>query len=167
MEVIRQHAAESATDDEGDIYVIGPHEGKELQLMLRGEKGLARFCTTENLTPEQVGDLGFEPYVKDGTFKMHVSRSQSGPLIETRYYYLPQEEWRLKLDLLVAELMHTSVMSNFTPEDLLRLDGWLLGYSGEDIEDFICQWNARKSAKDPTLAKKPPGGGSNRDSSPP
>lgn len=138
--------------------MIGPHEGKELQLMLRGEKGLARFSVTQNLTPEQVGDVDFEPYVKNGTIKMHVSHSQSEPGIETRHYYLPHEEWRLKLDLLVNELMHTSAMKYFTPEDLFRLDGWLLGYSGEDIDDFICQWKARKSAADITLTKNPPSG---------
>ncbi|WP_273794352.1 hemin receptor [Brucella intermedia] len=125
--------------------MIGPHDGKELALLLSGEKGVARFSVTENLSPEDVGDAEFEPHVRAGKIKKHIVHSKSGPPIETRYYYLAHEEWRLKLDLLISELMHTPAMKEFTSEDLYRLDGWLLGYDAEDVEDFIAQWKERRN----------------------
>ncbi len=117
--------------------MIGPHNGKELELMLAGKKRFARFSAEAGLSPEEAGDAGFEPHVAAGRIKKFVHASQTGPAVETRYYCLPGEEWRVKLDLLVSRDQHTERMKDFAWEDLVRMDGWLLGYEAEDIEDFV------------------------------
>lgn len=116
--------------------MIGPHNGRELELMLSGEKKFARF-TLELDSPHEVGDEEFAPHVESGRIRKHVVLSETGPRCERRYYYLDGEEWRVKLDLLITRCLHTAMVPDFGPEDLHRMDGWLLGYAAEDIEDFV------------------------------
>ncbi|WP_273728092.1 hemin receptor [Brucella gallinifaecis] len=123
--------------------MIGPHNENELELMLSGDKRMARF-TVDLEHPELAGDNGFAPYVAAGKIHKFVAKSEYGPPSERRYYFLEGEEWRVKTSELVWQLMGSPALAHFTPEDLHRLDGWLLGYTQEDINDFIEQLNKRQ-----------------------
>jgi hypothetical protein len=50
-------------------------------------------------------------------------------------YALPEEEWRIRALLLVQNL-YNSLLPGWRP-DLERVIGLLLGYSEQDIEDFL------------------------------
>jgi len=67
---------------------IGPQEGKHLNLMLKGMKPMSILF----LPQEQ---QAFEPYIKDGTFKL-VAKDESNPGLPAWYVSLPGEEWRVK-----------------------------------------------------------------------
>lgn len=122
--------------------MIGPHNYKELELMLAGLKPMAHFSIELDF-PETAIDQGFDQHVKSGKIKKYCVKSTDGPPIERRYYYLEGEEWRVKISELIWKCISLKLLSGFTPDDLHRLDGWLLGYTKEDIEDFIQQSNAR------------------------
>ncbi|MBD8555622.1 hemin receptor [Rhizobium sp. CFBP 8762] len=124
---------------------IGPHKNRELELMLTGHKPFATFTSEPGMTPDDVGDAAFKPYVERGDILMFVRRYSiggdgNGPRaeFEQRQYCLPGEEWRAKLSALISEMcMDGRAHKLFTPDDLHRLDGTLLGYPKESIEAFI------------------------------
>jgi len=105
--------------------------------MLKGEKPFALFWLEPGMEAEDVGDDGFEEFVKNGKISRLVDvDADTG--IETRRYSLPTEEWRAKLSLLMSRLCKDrALLDTFTPDDLARMEGVLLGYSKESIEAFI------------------------------
>ena len=128
-------------------HMIGPHNYKELELMLAGLKPMARFTIELDFPETGKIDQGFDQHVKSGKIKKYYVKSTNGLPTERRYYYLEGEEWRVKTCELMWACIGSKFLSAFTPDDLHRLDGWLLGYAKEDIEDFIQQSNARKTNK--------------------
>ncbi len=118
---------------------IGPHNGRELELMLSGRKPLAIFSAEPGMAPEHVGDSGFARHVERGEI-LFFSWVEPHFGIEWRAYCLPTEEWRAKLCLLLWKMDSDGTRRDvFTPADLSRLHGTLLGYSKEDIELFIAR----------------------------
>lgn len=116
---------------------IGPHNGRELELMLARQKPLAKF-TRELVAPEyDYGDEGFAEFVENGTLLMFSFEENE---VEHRYYCLPSEEWRVK----VLELIRRSG-TNLSEDDLHRVEGTLLGYEKRDIEQFIAYAHGRRS----------------------
>jgi hypothetical protein len=116
----------------------GPHEGRELELMLSGRKPLSMFVVdAEGLFPEQ----DFDAHVTAGRLKKAVSVEMAtappGGTVEVRtiIYAVPAEEWRMKALRLVLDL-YASSGPGWKP-DLERVIGTLLGYEREDIEEFI------------------------------
>ena len=62
--------------------MIGPHEGKELELMLSGEKHLALFSdilTANGISEEIIPENAFAPYVASGK----ITRSQNDLVIQS------------------------------------------------------------------------------------
>jgi hypothetical protein len=116
---------------------IKPHEGGELQLMLKGRKPLARFAL-EHKSPSTIAksEAAFRPHVERGTFLRFQFK---GDDFDRIYYCRPTEEWRVKVLELVDKALEIGV-HDFTIYDLHRLDGTLLGYSKRDIEHFIDTW---------------------------
>ena len=111
--------------------LIGPHEGKELALMLSGEKPMAAF-TNE---PGYVHDTdAFEAHVKSGRIVQFRVPINNG--CERLYFCIPGEEWRAKLSLFISYQGEW----NLTGEDLHKLDGFLLGYDKDSIDEFIEHW---------------------------
>jgi hypothetical protein len=107
--------------------------------MLPGEKPFAAFSAEPNMTPEQVGDADFAPYVRAGRI-LQFNHFDPVTGIEYRTYCLPTEEWRAKVSLLIHTMcLDGTAHRTFTTADLHRLEGTLLGYSKEGIEIFIAR----------------------------
>ena len=122
--------------------MIGPHEGKELELMLSGQKKFAVFYdlvkanyqTPEEIIPESL----FSQHVANGTIvrleQSFVSR-KSGD--KTRYvcFALPGQEWRALTYLWIKEETLSGVRSLDRADEAIM--GRLLGYSEKDISSFL------------------------------
>jgi hypothetical protein len=118
---------------------VGPHEGRELELMLAGKKPLAMFSESvvvpvSDFYPEEE----FMVHVKAGTLIRHDETFQLQDLptaIHAVYYALPSEEWRIKkmheLHLIIAHKVRP-----WTDDDE-RTVGRLLGYSDNEVSIFI------------------------------
>jgi hypothetical protein len=120
---------------------IGPHEGRELQLMLEGSKPLSMFVETIPAELELFPERDFDKLVREGKLIKHVS-IEDCPLpdgkvgkIRTVLYALPSEEWRIKA-LLLVQTVYASLTPGWRP-DLERIIGLLLGYNRDDIEKFV------------------------------
>jgi hypothetical protein len=97
---------------------VGPHEGRELLLMLAGEKKIAYV----QLPPDD-----FEPYIQQGIF-YRILCGEDGHII-----YHPSYENE-------AKRLHTLILDSwgkgFMPE-IEREIGELLGYTSRDIEVYL------------------------------
>ncbi|QKD04348.1 hemin receptor [Mesorhizobium loti] len=127
---------------------IGPHNGRELELMLQGDKPMALFAAEPGMDIEDIGDAAFEPFVEEGLI-LKFSNIDPGTSIEERRYCLPTEEWRCKLSLLISQMCRSGeAFDVFTSNDLARLEGTLLGYSKDDIEAFVVHATSLNSTAD-------------------
>ena len=125
--------------------MIGPHVGKELDLMLAGEKVFAAFSDVvpesgeiiEEIIPEQA----FAPYVAEGKF-IRIAKDfvDPGDGMVVRYvcFTVPGEEWRAQTYLWIREQIRSGKMPYDNACDVII--GRLLGYSEEDIQEFINQF---------------------------
>lgn len=126
---------------------VGPHEGRELAFMLRGEKPLAMFSDVTGgayLFP----DDEFAPHVLSGRIvkrDYHYKTNVHGKDYELRYLYftLPGEEWRI--DAIHAINLRTHNGERETDEITAEI-GRLLGYSEDDILTFL-EWSAKMRKK--------------------
>ncbi|HEY4141524.1 MAG TPA: hypothetical protein VGM57_08930 [Pseudolabrys sp.] len=124
---------------------IGPHEDRELELMVAGLKSLSMFV--EAVPPDggpYFPEQEFDALVSEGrlikrelieAWRDHAKNCD----LETRrvLYALPREEWRLNAMLLVQEV-YRSLAPGWRP-DLERIIGRLLGYDRKDVEFFISE----------------------------
>ncbi len=135
-------------DDDNIPDGIGPHEGRELALMLAGEKPLAMFSdvipASFNL-PEQ----DFAPHVESGRLIKHevVFRSAGTTRHDMRflYYALPGETWRIDRMAEINRSIHEQGQK--TTCELESEIGQLLGYSDADILAFADRIFAWKNDK--------------------
>jgi hypothetical protein len=116
---------------------IGPHEGRELDLMLSGEKPLAMFC---DIVPSAYTwpDARFEPHVSSGRLvqKEMLTETPDGRYtVRHLYYALPHEAWRIDEAHALA-LMHFETWCDEAADVCAQL-GRLLGYREDDIRRFI------------------------------
>ena len=119
---------------------VGPHEGRELELLLAGEKPAAKF-RLDGLSEEYEDQ--FREAVERGAIlefdfpaeELHLHR---------RYYCLRGEEWRVKVMELVDRADAERRALGLTEEDWHRLDGTLLGYDRADVESFIEHLRSRR-----------------------
>ncbi|CAH2394481.1 hemin receptor [Mesorhizobium ventifaucium] len=126
---------------------IGSHNGRELEIMLRGEKPMALFAAEPGMDAEDIGDAHFQPYVAEG-YLLKFSHLDPATSVEERCYCLPTEEWRCKLCLLISRMCRSGqAFDVFTSNDLARLEGTLLGYPKVDIEVFIAHAASRTSSR--------------------
>jgi hypothetical protein len=114
---------------------MGVHEGKELALMLSGEKPMARFTIEPNYTPNT---KAFKQHIESG--RIIEIRAPSDRGCENLYFCLPGEEWRARL----SEFIFNGAEWNLTEEDLHRMDGFLLGYDKHSIQEFIEHWRTHE-----------------------
>jgi len=116
---------------------IGPHEGRELSLMLAGEKPLARFSeavAARHLLPEAL----FAPHVASG----HIVKREyphtdtaTGISAISIYYALPTEEWRIAALLEIDTVIISGKRMATDADD--REIGRLLGYTEVEIAAFL------------------------------
>lgn len=107
--------------------MIGPHEGKELALMLNHQKDLALFYTDYEI-PED-----FFPYLDNKTFHLKTINLKNS-LGDFSYYLIYRQEHIKKAETLTSVLRKS--YDKFDP-DLEREIGRLLGYAQDDIEYHI------------------------------
>lgn len=120
---------------------MGPHEGRELELMLSGSKPLSMFVEPIPADFDVFPERDFDEAVLQGKLVKHVSLEVlPAPVgatgqIRRVLYALPDEAWRINACILVHQV-YASLGPGWRP-DLERIIGLLLGYSREDIEKFI------------------------------
>jgi hypothetical protein len=131
--------------DEGNVRpaFLGPHEGRELELMLAGKKHLSYFFFEEGFEPN-----GFFPesqfdaavaeglLVKDERSERLVYR-EDGTQIDVRnvLYATADEAWRIPAMRMVQDI-YAAMGPGWRP-DLERMIGSLLGYDQQHVELFI------------------------------
>lgn len=121
---------------------IGPHEGRELELMLAGEKPLAMFSDVVPSSFEWPDEL-FEPHVSSGDLikKEFLTETPDGKHnIRYLYYALPDEVWRIE-EAHALSLIHFEKFCEEAMESCIQM-GHLLGYREEDIQTFV-KWAIR------------------------
>ncbi|MHA1539354.1 MAG: hypothetical protein ACTSXQ_02645 [Alphaproteobacteria bacterium] len=120
---------------------IGPHEGKELKLMLAGKKPMAMF---RGVGPDiecfPLDD--FEPYVKTGEIfmKQFEGKAETPKGIMRRlytYYTLPNEKWRIDEMIKIQDDIKNNPRFDLVLE---RKIGQLLGYTEYETDQFI-KWH--------------------------
>ena len=115
------------------------HTGRELLLMLRGNKPFASFV--EILPNDQglelIPERFFEPHVRSGRFNkiefledMDGSKTQK---VRKLFYAVPGEEWRAKAHIMLFDL---AKKYGWKPEFEL-IEGYLLGYEENSEIDSV------------------------------
>jgi hypothetical protein len=123
--------------------MIGPHEGKELELMLAGKKYLAAFGDVlpddgSKINEQIIPENKFAPYVKSGAikrFERYVRSAKDNRQIFYVCFTLPGHEWRAETILWLREMAHTNRMPIDSAMEIMI--GRLLDYDEADIQDFI------------------------------
>lgn len=125
---------------------IGPHEGRELALMLAGTKPLACFSELTRADFDWP-DAHFQPYVRAGTLLKRVFLHReivAGMSEEVRslYFARPGEAWRI--DAAHRNRRRTYAAGRESDADAREM-GRLLGYSEAEIAAFLA-WRSRVRA---------------------
>ncbi len=123
---------------------VGPHELRELELMLAGTKPAAMFGEAiqfRDILPED----DFAPHVAAGRIikrEYYWDDKESGHSFVEIYYALPGEEWRIDA-LHDLHLIVQNKLRPWTAEDD-RETGRLLGYTDAEVEAFL-EWTGKLS----------------------
>jgi hypothetical protein len=121
---------------------IGPHEDRELELMLAGKKPLAMFTELSPVETGLIPEAEFAPYVSSGRLAMrevfeptdNVPEFPQAVFVRRVLYALPEEVWRIEAMLLVCQV---ATRLRRWDEGLERVIGKLLGYEDHQIEAFV------------------------------
>jgi hypothetical protein len=121
---------------------IGPHEDRELELMLAGRKPLAMFTELSFDETGLIPEAEFAPHVESGRLIARevfepiegAPGDSEGHFVRRVLYALPEEKWRIDAMLLVCR-----VATNLRrwDEGLERVTGELLGYDKRQIDAFV------------------------------
>lgn len=122
---------------------VGPHEGRELELMLAGEKPLAYFCdavAADGIVPD--GD--FAPHVAAGTVvrweTVFHDPATGRPSVRLVYFALEGEAWRIEALHRIHRAVHTGARAATEADE--RETGRLLGYAEVDVERYLAHLRA-------------------------
>ncbi|MBS0530656.1 MAG: hypothetical protein JSS22_14905, partial [Proteobacteria bacterium] len=131
--------------DKGGVQptFVGPHEGREFELMLAGKKHLSSFFLEEGLERDQVfPESQFDAAVAEGVFVKDVriieTISPDGDrqiAIRSTLYATTDEVWRIPAMRMIQDI-YERMGPGWRP-DLERAIGALLGYDNNDVELFI------------------------------
>ena len=128
-------------EDKGKPPFLGPHEGRELELMLTGKKPLSLFSFEEGIEREIFPEHQFDLYVAEGVFVKNVRVdcyvSADGEEVNMRsvLYATASESWRIPAMRMVQDIYHSQGLG--WRLDLERVIGALLGYDRNDVELFV------------------------------
>lgn len=124
---------------------LGPHEGREFELMMAGEKKLAFFSYTSRDDPEDFVPSEFEELARQGRLARieYVTDIKDTPFRAHALFFTPPgEEWRARIFRLMSELFgRKDLPVPLSFEDLAQLEGLLLGYDRADVDYFIENWH--------------------------
>jgi len=127
---------------------IGPHEGRELELMLKGEKHCAIFHdavpATGTIAEEIIPERAFAPFVANGTiFRMvqDFPDATSGQTVRVVCFTMPSHEWRAHFLIWQKARLFNG---NKTDDADDMLEGRILGYSNTEIAAYIAHKNRNK-----------------------
>jgi hypothetical protein len=121
---------------------VGPHELRELELMLAGTKPAAMFGEAvqfRDIIPED----DFAPHVAAGRIlKREYYWDDANHTFVEIYYALPGEEWRID----ALHELHLVVQNKLRPWTAAdeRETGRLLGYTDAEVDAFL-KWTGRLS----------------------
>jgi hypothetical protein len=126
---------------------LGPHEGRELELMLAGKKHLSKFVFEENASdvfPLRELDklVANGMLTKDERSERHSLPHGDDVIIRNLLYATAAEAWRIPA-MRAVEDIYQKLMPGWRP-DLERIIGVLLGYDSEDVELFLEQLSKNK-----------------------
>lgn len=110
--------------------MIGPHEDRELELMLANTKPASLITPPRNIK-------GFEPYINVGKF---LCEQISNTTTVYKSWVIVQASERYRIAAISAIYSEVRTKGYMADEDHIAL-GKLLGYSDEDIADFVNQRN--------------------------
>lgn len=125
----------------------GPHEGRELELLVSGGKPLAMFVeplpAEYEFFDEQKFDALVEQHalVKDVRIESVTTPGGGQGRVRRVLYSQPSQAWRIPAMLLVLDV-YGSRGPGFSP-DLERTIGLLLGYERGHIESYIADITKR------------------------
>lgn len=108
---------------------VGPHEGRELELMLAGRKRVALFAKHELPTE-------FNEYVSNGKFESHTRLIETWRGIEVEAVAICVSSSSADA-LSLLDLVESSTKRNGYDFGIERRIGFLLGYSEEEINSYI------------------------------
>lgn len=117
---------------------IGPHEGRELDLLLSGQKPMAMFS---DVVPASFdwGETDFDPYVqRKQILKRETFLEREGLTFRFVYFCLPSEEVRIDQLHEINTTIFTGVRPATEEDDIQT--GRLLGYTEDDISTYI-EWS--------------------------
>lgn len=114
---------------------IGPHNDRELELMLAGTKPMAMFSDAVHVS-SYFPEADFAPYVAAGKI-IRIEEIIPASPYDARYLFfaLPGEEWRIEEALIMCRNLWAGTVKDHDA-DSARM-GEFLGYRTEDIEAFI------------------------------
>lgn len=114
---------------------IGPHNDRELELMLAGTKPMAMFSDAVHVS-DYFPEADFAPHVEAGRI-VRVEEIIPRPPYDMRYLFfaLPGEEWRVEEALVMCRNLCTGTVTDHDA-DSARM-GKLLGYAAGEIEAFL------------------------------
>lgn len=122
--------------------MIGPHEGKELELMLAGKKRLAVFhdvfITDLKNCEEIIPEVAFKPHVESGAIirkSLDIRAAKDGTIITYVCFTPKGHEWRADVFFWIKQ----ETIGNGRPSDhaFETMIGRLLDYEEYDILDFL------------------------------
>lgn len=108
--------------------VIGPHEGRELKLMIEGSKHIALFYSDYDIPTD------FIPYIEKNQFCLEMVELLDVNNSSFSYYIIYNPLYAHKANRLVHVLRNSFNKFDLDSE---REIGELLGYKSEDIEYYI------------------------------
>ncbi|MES2195030.1 MAG: hypothetical protein V4517_11480 [Pseudomonadota bacterium] len=120
---------------------LGPHEDRELELMLAGKKHLSSFILEEGIGREIFPEGQFDRHVAEGLFvkdvrvEQYVSADGEDIRVRSILYATAGEAWRIPAMRTIQDIYH-SMGPGWRP-DLERVVGSLLGYDRNDVELFV------------------------------
>jgi len=112
------------------------HTGRELRMMLAGEKPLAAFVDDMPGIPDNgiVPEGIFAPHVSSGRLvKREMQTQRAGHACRQVLYALPSEAWRMEAYLLLSEILDQGCWS----EGMERMEGRLLGYTDSQNDTYV------------------------------
>ena len=154
---VKLPAFDMETDPIEYSQLIGPHEGRELKLMLEGKKRLAWYpemdptdAFFEHVESGEVHRFVWHDYARNFYEAAKDHMPPSTPWPEPVFYYLPGEEERMHqlIELIVEQISQGGPGVSLERE---RKIGELLDYPTEAIDAFIAEMQTRATKGEATI----------------